>query len=506
MSYTENTPHPRPLAWFTRIRATTTSFAHSVVREVYNNITHVLITAPVKSGKKDIVELVRLITNEDVIYITSLDRKDVKKQKEELTQYGIQTHVIGKNDTCQIAIADIKSRKGTVFLCFDECDYGSGDKQKMSSVYNEFIDNKSIFKIYFSATSYEIQSSMLTSRSDFKHIQYNPPPEYNGAMHFISSGLVIDGVADFFDVDDTGVIYLTDHGAVVVRESIKEDRHIGVVRVVGKKVPMKDLHKKPICDSIKQQLKSAVPDSYDWDIFYIDSDAAHAHDWECQYVQGGAMSMRGKKNILYVINQTCTRGTDLKGWHQRLAFWHDARSHTKGFLPNTLIQAMLRPCHYGPPQPIRLYVDRLVIELAATNDLDAWIKGGGKPPARTKLEGKSDALNLISETSYETHDKAKVYATSIGMTKSATLTLNTDTMTFQYRGSPRKILSERETRLCPDNWYGTSVKTTQINARIMPVLADLGGKESVRYIVVYAIQNDGTIPIHTTTKSMYEHK
>jgi hypothetical protein len=86
--------------------------------------------------------------------------------------------------------------------------------------------------------------------------------------------------------------------------------------------------------------------------------------------------------------QTCTRGTDLKGWHAALAFWHDERVSDNVSL-NTMIQAVLRPCHYstdygGTPQRVRLYVDRRVVQMAADDNMETYLAAGGKVPARTK--------------------------------------------------------------------------------------------------------------------------
>lgn len=98
-------------------------------------------------------------------------------------------------------------------------------------------------------------------------------------------------------------------------------------------------------------------------------------------------------NYIFVIFQTCTRGTDLRGWHHRLAFWHDARSRKDCNL-NTLVQAMLRPTHYttmyededGEPegQLIRMYVDNHVLDRAAGGSMADYLVAGGKPPIRMK--------------------------------------------------------------------------------------------------------------------------
>ena len=496
MAYSEDTAHPRPLAWFLERRDVTTAFTQTIVDEKNKGKNHILVNAPVKSGKKDIVEILRQLTADTVVYATSLNRKDVKRQKTELNEYGVRVHVIDNDAHCRDAIADINTHTGIVYLCIDECDYGSGDKQKMSALYTEFVDEPNVIKVYFSATSHETEASSLSQRSDFTYLKYNPPPEYHGAKYFLDEDLVIDDVDSFFELDeDTGDILLTEHGVVVIRESINNDRHIGVVRVTNKKIPMKDFKKTPIKRSIEAQLKAGMPESRNWEIVPID--ASDSHDWEDRRTRISYVNDM-EQNILFIIKQTCTRGTDLKGWHHRLAFWHDARSHHGCSRPNTLIQAFLRPSHYGNPQAIRLYVDKLVVELAAYDDMEAWIKGCGKPPTRTKRE--KTHLNKTSEISFNTVAEAKQCAISMGYSPTV-MNLNHETMTFQYRGKPRIIQLENVTRNSADIGWGLSIDKKQ--ARIMPVLAD-DSSGNIRHIVNYPIINEDALPIHATQKSMYE--
>lgn len=496
MAYSEDTPHPRPLAWFLERREVTSDFTKTIVDAKNEGKNHILVNAPVKSGKKDIVEILRQYTGDTVVYVTSLNRKDVKRQKTELSEYAIPVHVIDNDAHCRVAIAEIKTHPGLVYLCIDECDYGSGDKQKMSALYTEFLDVSTVIKVYFSATSHETEASSLSHRYDFTYLKYIPPPEYHGAQYFLDEELVIDDVDSFFELDEeTGDILLTAHGELVIRESMTTDRHIGVVRVTNKKIPMKDFKKTPIKRAIQTQLKAAMPEGRNWEIVPID--ASDSHDWEDRRTRLSYVNDM-EQNILFIIKQTCTRGTDLKGWHHRLAFWHDARSHHGCSRPNTLIQAFLRPSHYGEPQSIRLYVDKLVVELAAYDDMEAWIKGHGKPPTRTKRE--KNTLNKTSELSFNTVAEAKQCAISLGYTPTV-MNLNHETMTFQYRGKPRIIQLENVTRTSSDIGWGLSIEKKQ--ARIMPVLSD-DASGNIRHIVNYPIINEDGLPIQATQKSMYE--
>ena len=63
MAYSEDTPHPRPLAWFLERRDVTSAFTQTIVDAKNQGKTHVLVNAPVKSGKKDIVEILKTENN-----------------------------------------------------------------------------------------------------------------------------------------------------------------------------------------------------------------------------------------------------------------------------------------------------------------------------------------------------------------------------------------------------------------------------------------------------------
>jgi hypothetical protein len=177
---------------------------------------------------------------------------------------------------------------------------------------------------------------------------------------------------------------VTEHGIHVIRESITPERHIGVVRTT-RAIPTAHFKIRAARVEIERQLCAAMPDGKPWKIVPVDE--KDSHDWENRTTRIGYTADH-EFNFLFVIMQTCTRGTDLKGWHSHLAFWHDRRGSDTVSL-NTMIQAVLRPCHYasdyaGTPQHVRLYVDRRVVQMAADDDMDAYLAAGGKVPARTK--------------------------------------------------------------------------------------------------------------------------
>lgn len=488
MAFSEDTQHPRSISWFERMRPEVVALVYQILQASLEGKRHILIKAQVKSGKKDIVEcLSRLNRNGHVTYATALNRKDVKNQQEELVLYDIATRVINKDIECTAAITDITRRMllARVWLCFDECDYGSGERQKIAPLFRELIDTPNVIKVYFSATSHETEASTLKDRPDFKMLTFVPPVTYHGAQYFLDEELVFDS-EQFFETDEeTGDIHLTAHAETVIQESISAERHICVVRV-GTGIPIKDLKKRPIKRAIENELNGIVSNGRPWEIVPVD--ATDPHDWEDRKTRN--MYVRDTEvNYLFVLKQTCSRGTDLKGWHSTLAFWHDNRKHDGKSRPNTLIQAFLRPAHYGAPQAIRLYVSKEVVELAATDNMASYLKERGKPPARTTkciIRKKGN----ISQMSFPSVDAARTWwAQQNGQAEATGISVYTNRAdnTFIYRGNSRPVVSELQTRASSDIF--ANISGLGGSARIMPVFAN----DIIRYIVIYENHNQDTL-------------
>ena len=382
----QNMDHPHTEPWFRSYRPEIFAFVGTIVSLLTAGKRHILVKAPVKSGKREIVECISAVMSRYLVkYITALNRLDVKTQKAELEQYGITTHVITAGDGLDAAVTDVKSALASgqkVVCCFDECDYGAGRNQKMSTLYSNHIDETNVVKIYFSATGQETEASNLATRADYAAITYVPPATYRGAKYFLEAGLVFTP-APFFEYD-CGTLDISAHGIKVVQESIKPKRHIGVVRTT-RSVPVNRFKDAHVRRALEKKLQSSIPGGKKWEIIPVDE--KDSHDWESTKTQR-AYVLDPDTNYLFVIHQTCTRGTDLKGWHRTLAFWHDQRMRDKVNL-NTMIQAILRPCHYGDPQEVRMYVDEraLMVEAGAIT-MAEYRNDGGKAPTRTSW-GKS---------------------------------------------------------------------------------------------------------------------
>ena len=384
--------HPHNLRWFELLREEIYEFIQELAESMGYGKRNILAKAPVKAGKKEIVENISLMFSAyKTYYVTSLNRKDVVRQKDELEQYDVTTCLVNSDSTGDETIAQIRRSIAIgkkVIICWDECDYGSGIRQKMAKVLKEFVDNLSVVNIYFSATPEETEASALVDRPDYEYLEFTPPREYVDAKWFLDNNLVRTPMP-FFEMDGANIV-VSSHGLAVVSDSITPKRNILVTRVVGGKkteVKLDLIRNAAVKERLERQLNKESTDGKTWKVKVIDYH--DSFDWEDHATRRGYIGDE-HINYLFVIAQTCNRGTDLKGWHPYIAAWHDPRSKKASNL-NTLVQAFLRPCHYSTmpgydgPQAIALYVDIDVIRYVAGEiDLAEYKARGGKAPTRTK--------------------------------------------------------------------------------------------------------------------------
>jgi hypothetical protein len=385
--------HPHAASYFESERPEIHGFVENVlIAECINRnkSVNILIKAPVKCGKREIGECISvLMPTHKVIYVTSLNRVDVKNQQDELELYGILTFII--TEKCVEATAQITEWLASglpIVVILDECDYGTGSTGSMRKFYDHIRSNNSIIKMYFSATPEETLHSALSGTLRFAFVEFTPPASYCGAQWFLDNDCWYE--PDIFFEEDEGIVSLTDHGSTVMRESFTTDRNVGVVRVTGRKISARLVKANIKALETATNLRR-LPTMRPFKFKVVSNN--DKFNWEDEETRGGYVKKPLAYNYIFVIFQTCTRGTDLKGWHHRLAFWHDARSRKDSNL-NTLVQAMLRPTHYttmyedeeGEPegQLIRMYVDNHVLDMAAGGSMTEYLAAGGKPPIRMK--------------------------------------------------------------------------------------------------------------------------
>lgn len=511
--------HPRPLDWFQTERPEVFEFVNLIIENINDNKKHIIIWAPVKCGKRIIVEcLTSLLTNYKHLYISSLNRKDVKRQKEELEKYGISLHGVYSDKDADAVIEDIRHIKSTgrnVVSHLDECDYGSGKKQKMSQLFQAIKDDNRVVKLYYSATPEEAIYSKLTHRDDFALLEFTPPDSYRGAKYFLDNNLVFTPEAAFEKLE--GRIYFTDHGKKVLRDSITLSKNIATFRVTGKGISSDLL--KANKDFLESDARRIDIDDRPITIKIID--ANDSFDWENEEVRNGYI-LNQQKIFIFIINQTCGRGTDLNGWHHRLACWHDPRNPSKSNL-NTILQAILRPSYYitnyceahgisskscrdngcePMEQEIRMYVPIISIENAATGNIQAYIAAGGKPPTRT-TKGRISAQYDIFEGTFE---DANEYIISKGCEAKSL-----DTYEMQdglYKSGRNLGIGSNKIENRPVTYDEVQsrmrLQYSRTDFTLIPTYKDLSNLESITWVAIRKVSKQTeSVAIATLKTSMY---
>ncbi len=324
----------------------------------------VCVDAPVKSGKREIKEVLSLMyarENRKFYCITSLNRKDTKNQRIELeNEYGIKPIILTDDNAVEEAKKTLGQSKDPIVL-FDESDYGTGSKQKFIKLYS-FCKNKGMPVIGFSATNEEM---IFSEKVDFT-CYFCPNENYRGAEWFLSQNLSYEAQPFVKDGElSTQAIKLVDE------LMLSEKKCFGVVRFADKTSATK---RSDIVQLLKQRYPGLTTrwvgeDSpFIWDNSDQASWKGHVYNFQTH-----------SKKTLIIIHQTSTRSTEW-GMHDYVQFYHDFRSSSKitKTACNTILQAILRVAHYDDiGHNIQVFTDLNVLKIAAEKDslVRRW-KGG----------------------------------------------------------------------------------------------------------------------------------
>lgn len=359
----------------------------------------ILIHAPVKSGKREMVEYLSMrdnipkIIKRKHIFASAFHRIADDSQRREMNNFNIKVFSItnDKNtNACLAHINNLVSKKNEIIIHIDECDFGSGDKQKLSKLYSKIRENLYITCILYTATPEELLfSSDINTNSDIQELSediqvsgicfhYEPPKVFCGPKIFLEKNLVTDAIPFFEYIDNS--IKLTHQGDYITRRLIYEankrsGRNILFLRlsysdigVTGK--PMRD--KKAIYQftSLWQTIKIMIENDF---IIYVDKDEKELKNIiginKIKIPWSEPMFWKGITKdhpVIVIADQTCSRSTELS-CHNRILAMHDFR-HTVTF--STSSQALERVNHYstkyeGGFQPIHIYGHLKTIQLSA---------------------------------------------------------------------------------------------------------------------------------------------
>lgn len=387
---------------FETYRPRLTEFLNSRVRKFLdsNECRRILIEAPVKSGKREMVEYlaVRDGAHNPIrvhAFISAFHRVADETQREELEKHNLKIFSLTKKidvDKC-IAWIQIHISSGKqVVLHIDECDFGSGSRQLLSRIYVRIHNNVNVTIIMFSATPQEVLFSGEIENPDEddnqyqemmdemihtgERIIYTPPENFCGPNRFLEAGLITEAIPFFYKNGAT--LRLSEQGRSIMADlrqacASGSGRNILILRLSYSDIGSARSGSVKNNKAIHQFLNGihTLADMEDC-LIYADKEEkampgvdgillekiqwSNKMFWEAK---------RLDKPIIVVIDQTCSRSTEL-ACHDRLFALHDFRNKVTF---STSSQALERVNHYTDRyngfQSIRVYGHKKTFELSA---------------------------------------------------------------------------------------------------------------------------------------------
>lgn len=387
---------------FETYRPRLTEFLNSRVRKFLdsNECRRILIEAPVKSGKREMVEYLAMrdeAHNPTRVhaFISAFHRVADETQREELEKHNLKIFSLTKKTDVDKCIAWIQlhiTSGKQVVLHIDECDFGSGSRQLLSRIYVRTHNNANVTIIMFSATPQEVLFSGEIENPDDddnqyqemmdemihtgERIIYTPPENFCGPQRFLEAGLITEAIPFFYKNGAT--LGLSDQGRSIIadlRESCLSGsrRNILLLRLsysdIGSARSGSVKNNKAIhqflngihtltelddCLIYADKEEKAIPG--------VDGILSEKIQWSNKMFWE---AKRHDKPIIVVMDQTCSRSTEL-ACHDRLFALHDFRNKVTF---STSSQALERVNHYTDKyngfQPIRVYGHKKTFELSA---------------------------------------------------------------------------------------------------------------------------------------------
>jgi hypothetical protein len=308
-----------------------------------------IVYAPVKSGKRKMVECYATFTTPIGVapvvhfFASSFVRRADGDQRDELRAYlrGGDVLMINSKERTKDALKQIsaKVREGcTVYLHFDELDYGSQCDGLMSRVYYEFLNEPVVKYILYSATPEEALAKPLVPKETNypkKSLTFKPPSSFCGAKWFLDHNLVHDCECPFDAETKTFGAQLLEQLALYRTEILTTDtkRRIVVVRVSDLRAvkDAEDRYPPELCSSadfhVTTKCVSSIMDVNDQTIKWDN------YGWWSKEMD---LHLRSKSLWVIFLEAQSTRSTD---WfcHPWLRAYFDY--HPEGAAVNTRIQS-----------------------------------------------------------------------------------------------------------------------------------------------------------------------
>ena len=362
----------------------------------------ILIRAPVKSGKRQMVEYIAQRDSSTTQqrahgFISAWHRTADQDQRDEIKSYQIKIWSgldQKKVADCRVWILGMIAHKKHVVLHLDECDHGSGERQILGKLWRQWHENEHVTFILYSATPEEVLYSREIDDDDHDvmlqemidegiRFNYTPPLDFCGPKRFLAASLVHEAKPFFLKTGDG--YSLSAQGKQIVEEmrtSMMTDRrrNMLILRLSYSEESGSRAEKKAN-KAIYQFLQNidAFPELAEFSI-YVDKDEKidaprRVKSEKIQWSDGGWWADKTSDHpFLLVCDQTSSRSTE---WacHNRVYATHDYRNRLTF---SVVSQAQERTNHYaakyGGFQPIKIYGHVKTFQLSAGEiDYDAYL-------------------------------------------------------------------------------------------------------------------------------------
>lgn len=353
-----------------------------------------LIHAPVKSGKRGMVEIYSLVDKKSKhIFLTALHRRADSTQRDELASFGIQVYSVNnknKKDNCIKYIDDLLNKKEIVKIHLDELDFGCGNNQLLSFIWTKYKTNPNVYFVLYSATIEVAKKEFLQVNNiqDFYECErYIPPSTYFGISNYLQNNQFYQA-EPFIDYNEINNEFsITEQGEKLIDKLISNTnnannkRHIAVLRLAGNF----KINNKQISQFEKmKEYKDEIEEEYGIRLKFVGTND-NTVEWDnIKYWEELAPSLP----FIIVINQVSGRSTEWK-CHPFLVWYHTLR--TDETPTGTIIQDQERPVYYTTN-----YTDEINIEIYGDKPCAEY--SAGKITLKQMLTMTSRKLNARLDT------------------------------------------------------------------------------------------------------------
>jgi hypothetical protein len=351
-----------------------------------------LVQAPVKSGKRGMVEIYSLIDKKSKhIFLTALHRKADLSQRDELASYDINVFSVNnknKKDACIKCIDKLLLKKEIIKIHLDELDFGCGNNQLLNNIWSKYKSNPNVYFILYSATIEVAKKEFLlvNNINDFYECgRYIPPSTYFGINKYLENNKFFQ--AESFIEYDNDEFSITSQGEKLIKKLIdntnnsNNKRHIGVLRLAGNfKINGKQVSQ---FEKMKEY-KDSIEDEYGIRLKFVGSND-NSVEWDNQKFWE---ELSPNLSFIIVINQVSGRSTEWK-CHPFIVWYHTLR--TEETPTGTIIQDQERPVYYTTT-----YTE--VIEIEIYGDLPSAKYSAGQITLQQMLTMTSRKLNSRLDT------------------------------------------------------------------------------------------------------------